>query len=298
MLDLPLVSIIIPVYNNGAGLQRALAAISQQDYPADKIETIVIDNGSRDHPETVAGRYEVIFLREDNYLNSPYSARNRGIETASGSVIILLDTTCAPVASWLSEGIKSLRNQEADLVGGNVEFEIHPQSSIGEMYDSLTNIRMEETIRRRNAAKTTNLFIKRSVFDQIGCFPEGLRSGGDVLWTKKATLSGLKLVFCKNAIAKMLPRGGRDLYKKQYRVAKGQPAVWKKERSLLPNLIKKVVLCWVPPNPLFLKSRIKESGNSFMGRKFIGLFFIGYSLRFVNAFGNIVGLFKKKIDDK
>lgn len=297
MIDLPIVSIIIPVYNNAVGLKRALAAISRQDYPTEKIETIVIDNGSNDQPEVVAKPYSAIFIKEQNYLNSPYSARNRGIEIARGSVIVLLDTTCAPVVHWLSAGVNYLQSQGADLVGGNVEFEINPNSSIGEMYDSLTNIRMEETILKRNAAKTTNLFIRKIVFDRIGPFPDGLRSGGDVLWTRKATVNGFKLVFCKSALAIMLPRGGRSLYKKQYRVAKGQPAVWRKEKSLLPNLIKKVILCWLPPNPMFLKTRIKQNGHHFINNKFVGLFFMGYSLRFVNAFGNVVGLFKKTADD-
>src|SRR5690606_10704520 len=153
----------------------------------------------------------------------------RGFEASKGRVIVLLDTTCAPVIRWLSEAIDCLVKKNADLVGGNVVFEVSSNSSVGEMYDSLRSIRMEETILKRNAAKTTNLFIRREVFEKLGKFPEGLRSGGDVLWTKKATSAGFKLVFCKDATAVMLPRGARALYRKQYRVAKGQPAIWKKE---------------------------------------------------------------------
>lgn len=46
--DTPLVSIIMPVYNEAGFIGRTLASISAQDYPHDRLEVLVADGGSTD----------------------------------------------------------------------------------------------------------------------------------------------------------------------------------------------------------------------------------------------------------
>lgn len=291
-------SVILPVFNNADGLDRTLDAIFKQDISENRYEVIVVDNGSHDQPERIAKKYKCTFLKEEKYLGSPYSARNRGLEIAKGDVIVLLDTTCAPVVGWLNAALACFYDAEADLIGGAVTFDISKNSSLGEKYDSLTNIRMEESIKRRAVAKTTNLFIRKEVFENIGLFPEGLRSGGDVAFTKKATQSGFRLVFCKGADAIMTPRGFRPLIKKQLRVAKGQLSIWKQEGSFKSNFVKRVLLCWIPPSPFFLIRSIQNSGNKFLYKDIIGLLIIGHILRVVTAYGILTTMFKRKKESK
>lgn len=288
------VSIIIPVYNNHAGLLRTLNAVACQRYSLENVEVIVVDNGSEDNPEEVVSSFiglpHLIFLQERRYLQSPYSARNRGFEISRGEILILLDSTCAPVENWLESGVKAVEDG-ADLVGGNVSFAITESSTIGEIYDSLSNIRMKESIREKNAAKTTNLFIHRRVIDTIGPFPEGLRSGGDLRWTYKATKSGFRLVYSHEAKVVMLPRGLRPLVKKQFRVGKGQPSIWVESNNLFSNFIKKTALGWLPPNPRTLKKWIQEQDRAFVSNYVVQLYMVGWLLRIVNASGNLTGLF-------
>ncbi len=289
-----LVSVIIPVYNNQKGLRRTLQAISNQEFDKEQFEVIVVDNGSTDSPGLVAKEFGVIFLEENSFLNSPYSARNRGLEIAKGEIICLLDTTCAPVRDWLTKAIGCFQtNKHLSLVGGGVKFDIKEGESVAKYYDSLFNIRMKAAILERNAAKTTNLFIKKEVFESIGFFPEGLRSGGDLRWTMKATKSGFKLGFCEEAMALMTPRGFGALVKKQFRVAKGQPRVWREEGTFLPNFIKRFLLFWIPPNPIAIRNEINASQNYFMHKSIIKLIVLGSLLRAVNAAGILIGLFKK-----
>ena len=247
-LPQPFVSIIIPVFNNHRGLERTLRAIEKQTYPCDSFEVIVIDNGSKYSPAKICGNYSVIFIEEHLHLNSPYSARNRGLEISKGEIVVLIDTTCAPDEEWLKNGVSAIESS-ADLVGGDVIFDVSIESSVGEIYDSLVNVRMKESIANRGVAKAGNLFIKTEVFNEIGRFPEGLRSGGDVRWTAKATRSGFRLVFGHNVIAYILPRGFRDVLRKQWRVAKGHPAIWKECGGLMNGSIKKGILCFIPPDP-------------------------------------------------
>src|SRR5690625_2247351 len=113
-------SIIIPVFNNSSGLHRTLESINHQNFPKERFEVIVVDNGSDDEPRQVVDQFRewlnLELLEESNFQKSPYSARNRGIEVSKGDVIVLLDSTCAAVEKWLEFGLGEIKNG-SDLVG-------------------------------------------------------------------------------------------------------------------------------------------------------------------------------------
>jgi glycosyltransferase involved in cell wall biosynthesis len=97
----PLISVIIPAYNCASYLERALESVRAQRYPADRLEIIVIDDGSSDRSPMVAAEYaerdpRVVALRQANA--GPAAARNRGIDAARGTLIAFLDAddTWAP----------------------------------------------------------------------------------------------------------------------------------------------------------------------------------------------------------
>lgn len=85
----PLVSVIIPCYNQAIYLREAIDSALAQDYP--NIEIIVVDDGSLDNTAKVARRYGKkvkIFQQENKGLSA---ARNAGIREASGKYILCLD---------------------------------------------------------------------------------------------------------------------------------------------------------------------------------------------------------------
>ncbi|WP_432472049.1 glycosyltransferase [Amphritea sp. HPY] len=284
------ISVIVPVHNNNKGLDRCLLALSRQTINSSEFEVIIVDNDSADDPVNITKKYDVKLLREYQYLNSPYSARNRGFEIAKGDILIMLDTTCAPCPTWLEEGVKCI-NSGADLVGGNVVFDVSDKSSLGELYDSITNIRMKDSVINRNVAKTTNLFVKRDVIDSIGNFPEGLRSGGDVSWTKNATSSGYSLVYSDLTKVSMTPRPLIPLIYKQFRVSKGQVDIWINHGGFFKSFSTKALLCFIPPNPYKLRQLSIEANNDFALKRLAGLFWVGYLLRIVTGLGVFFGVF-------
>lgn len=85
----PLVSIIIPCYNQAIYLPEAIESALDQDYP--NIEIIVVDDGSLDNTAKVARRYgkKVKLFQQGNKGLS--AARNAGIREASGKYILCLD---------------------------------------------------------------------------------------------------------------------------------------------------------------------------------------------------------------
>ena len=89
MIDSPLVSIIIPTYNYGHFLRKAVDSVLSQTYP--NIEMIVVDDGSTDDTAAIIGSYgqHLTYLRQENRGAS--AARNLGICFSRGDYIAFLD---------------------------------------------------------------------------------------------------------------------------------------------------------------------------------------------------------------
>lgn len=226
----PFVTVIVPVYNDAQRIGTCVGALLAQTYPRDCYEVIVVDNGSSDATREVAGRFPITVLVE-NEIQSSYAARNRGIRHAKGELLAFTDSDCTPAPQWIAEGVRAMREQGADLVGGNVRFVYSPSPTGAEVYDSISNLQMEQSIRERKVAKTANLFVRRSVFDEVGLFQDGLQSGGDIFWTKQATSAGKRLVYAPTAEISHPTRRLRELLRKQYRVGRGHRGVRARERA-------------------------------------------------------------------
>lgn len=85
----PRFSVIIPNFNNGATLERAIRSVLSQTYPA--YEIIVVDDGSTDHSREVVEAFNepILYVYQSNTGVS--SARNTGVEKATGDWLAFLD---------------------------------------------------------------------------------------------------------------------------------------------------------------------------------------------------------------
>ena len=88
LLSKPLVTVIIPCFNQGRFLGEAIASVQKQGYP--KIEIVVIDDGSTDDTRKVAQSYaNVKYYYQDNAGLS--AARNAGVACSNGLFLVFLD---------------------------------------------------------------------------------------------------------------------------------------------------------------------------------------------------------------
>jgi hypothetical protein len=224
----PMVSVIIPVLNDPDGIRRCIDALRRQSYPEDRYELIVVDNGSTDSTPDVAAELGARLFRETTKKGS-YAARNTGLENADGEILAFTDADCTPSRCWIEEGVRPMNEDGADLVGGRVRFRLARHPTGAEVWDSVTNMQIDENIRTRGVAKTANLFAGQHVFDEIGDFPDDMTSGGDVAWTERATGHGFKLVYAPLAEVEHPARRLASLIAKQYRVGTGQAALMERE---------------------------------------------------------------------
>ncbi len=245
------VSIITPFRDNHEELIQLKSSLDQQTYPGQNIEIIFIDNGSVRQftfPDHFFGN--IILINENDNLQSPYSARNRGIEAANGDVIVFIDANSRPRANWIEKGLICMRESGSDITAGDVQFELGATPSASNIVDALTSLNMQKAVHDRKVAYTANLFVRKEVFKKIGLFEEKSRSGGDVRWTLKATERGHQITYCEDAVVFKYPRTLRALIKKKIRTGRGYFYTWRNEkdkpiwfynffRSLKPPSLKK-----------------------------------------------------------
>lgn len=84
----PLVSVIIPIYNNERYLRETIATIFNQDYRP--FEVIAVDDGSTDQSASIIQSYpDIHYVYQHN--QGPGGARNTGVHVARGEYIAFLD---------------------------------------------------------------------------------------------------------------------------------------------------------------------------------------------------------------
>ncbi|MBE9076326.1 glycosyltransferase [Romeria aff. gracilis LEGE 07310] len=252
----PLVSVIIPVFNDFSRLLLCLTSLRNQSYPKDYYEIIVVDNNSTSFFNLSHSEFGEIKLCFEATPGS-YAARNKGISVAKGDIFAFIDSDCVAQKSWIANGVAALESASAHLVGGQVTFILSPQRTPAEIYDSLTNMQIERNIAERKVSKTANLFVRREIFDSVGLFPQHLKSGGDVAWTKKATDSGHLLAYSKEAEVFHPARKLPQLLKKQFRVGKGQTTMRLAEGQTLKKIAIDTIFCFKYPRIQFLTDKIE-----------------------------------------
>ncbi len=136
----PLVSIITVNLNGKDYLSTCLDSIKNLDYPKDKLEVIVVDNGSTDgSAQFLAGSYPEIKVIKNDFNKGFAVANNQGAGAANGEYIAFLNNDTKVDASWLIELLKpvykdketvcagskvlSMDGKTLDFVGGMVNFE-------------------------------------------------------------------------------------------------------------------------------------------------------------------------------
>ena len=118
---IPTFSVVIPTYNQPAELTGCLAALSELDYPRERFEVIVVNDGGGSLDHTLApffARLNLVLAAQPHA--GPAAARNQGVAPARGKFIAFTDSDCRPDRDWLANLDRELAADEDILVGGRV----------------------------------------------------------------------------------------------------------------------------------------------------------------------------------
>jgi glycosyltransferase involved in cell wall biosynthesis len=113
-------SIIIPTYNRPQQLTNCLKAIDCIDYPRDRFEVIIVDDGSPMSLDNVVAPFQqrltIELIRQDNA--GPAAARNTGSAHAKGQFLAFTDDDCQPDPHWLQAFDRGFTEFPHALLGG------------------------------------------------------------------------------------------------------------------------------------------------------------------------------------
>ncbi|MGY0613170.1 glycosyltransferase [Luteimonas sp. A501] len=198
-------SVIIPVFNDQAGVTRCLRALAQQVVDRRLVEVVIVDNGSEppilvEHVDAL----RVVLVRCET--PGSYAARNAGVAASSGRILAFTDADCVPDSRWLESGGRAIEAHPAQVVGGEVFVERPTKRTGTGLYQHLVGFRQRENIEERGFAVTANLLCSRETFREVGEFETALLSGGDQEWCLRAAHAGAPVRFEPSAIVRTEPR--------------------------------------------------------------------------------------------
>jgi glycosyltransferase involved in cell wall biosynthesis len=230
----PFVSIIVPFLNAEKNLLDCIGSLVKQDYPRDRYEIILVDNGSTDQGAALAANYQ----NELRLLTEPepgsYKARNKGLQEAQGQIVAFTDSDAVPHKEWLKELIKPFDAQEVFAVAGRT-LPYQAETPLEIRYEMLLSaehlLALDPPL-----APTVNVAFHKSLFENYGYFDEAVRSGGDTDFSWRIQSKGHRIVYVPQAVVfHKNVRTRRLLFKKIFIQSFYAQYVRKKNLSFLEN---------------------------------------------------------------
>ena len=199
--QLPFASVIVPVRDGESTIADCLDAVLATDYPADRREILVIDNGSSDGTAALIQARPVRYLREERRGVS--NARNRGIAESRGEILAFVDADCLVEPQWLTELVRPFDDPEVGSVAGDLQHA--PPTTPAERQAARMLGNWQRFAFTSNPAYpiTANAAYRRDVLERIGPFDPHMTRAQDVeLGLRFQELSGLRLAYAERATAR------------------------------------------------------------------------------------------------
>jgi glycosyltransferase involved in cell wall biosynthesis len=189
MESIPTVSCVIPVLDDAARLRRCLASIARSEYPAQHVEVIVVDNGSRDGSDRVAHEAGARLLTCPGLRVA--ELRNRGAAAAHGEVLAFIDADHEIDPGWMAYAVEDLGRPAVGAVGAPY---LTPTVGtwVQRTFDAMRH-------RRSGCFETEwlasgNLAVWRRDFERLHGFDTGLETCEDYDLCQRLRADGLRLL--------------------------------------------------------------------------------------------------------
>jgi GT2 family glycosyltransferase len=203
-----LVSVVIPVRNEGRTLRACLESLFAQEHRP--IELIMINDGSTDDTAAILASYGDRIQVLTTPGIGPSRGRNLGIARAAGEYVAFTDGDCVCEPNWIRELLRGF-DGNPDVVGVGGSQRTPPDDSpYGKQVGAFLRafgfaseyIRAGETtsIVEVEHNPTCNVAYRRTVFERVGGFLEWLWPGEDVELDLRVRRSGLRLMYNARAI--------------------------------------------------------------------------------------------------
>lgn len=185
---LPLLSFVLPAYNEAANIGRTLASI-RRFAPPYRYEIIVVDNGSSDDTAALAQRGGARVLSCPD--GTIAAVRNLGAAQARGHVLVFLDADVTLTADWqahLPAALQLLAGEQPAITGSHCG----PPDDGGWIERHWFREFARET--ESTHLGSGHLLIARELFERLGGFDQALETGEDYEFCQRARQAGAIIV--------------------------------------------------------------------------------------------------------
>lgn len=168
------ISIIIPTYNRPGQLSSCLGSLARLDFPKNRYEVVVVDDGSSCSMKSVIEPYRqtmnITLVEQEN--SGPGIARNNGVAKSQGRFIAFTDDDCKPDLKWLTMFLERLEEDPERMYGGQVFNALDKN-----IYSTASQLLVDYLYGYYNAEPehsqfftSNNMAMAREVFDEVGGF--------------------------------------------------------------------------------------------------------------------------------
>lgn len=226
----PVVSMLVPCFNEEKTLAGTIESLLALQYPKDKLEIVVIDDGSKDSTATIGQAYaqrypeQVTFIHKAN--GGKYTALNLGIERSRGEIIGCLDADSFVAKDALIEAVKRFENDPTAMAIAPAMKVYQPRK----MLELMQNVeytfgifykKMFDNLSAINVLPGPFSLYKREVFEKIGLFRHA-HNTEDMEIAFRMQANHLRIVNAHTAfVYTTVPKTVRTLLKQRTRWSQG-----------------------------------------------------------------------------
>lgn len=173
----PLISVVIPAFNEEKFIDKTLQSISNQDYK--DFELIVVDNNSTDNTSKIAEDFRAKIIFEPS--QGVGFARQKGFMEAKGVIIATTDADTILPSNWVSRIVEEFKkDKELVAFGGLYTLYSGPMTAkIAVYYLSYPFWLLDKFFSHGWCLPGANLAIRKDAFLKIGGFRTDLKLGED-----------------------------------------------------------------------------------------------------------------------
>lgn len=142
----PSVSILIAAYNEAAHIGATIENKTALDYPAEKLEIIVISDGSTDGTDEIAAAHPRVTVLRQEPRRGKTAALNMGVERAAGDILVFSDANSLYAADALRHLTRNFCDPEVGYVTGRMRYRADGGTSVG--LGSRAYMMYEDVLRR------------------------------------------------------------------------------------------------------------------------------------------------------
>lgn len=201
------VSLIVPCLNEATYIEDCLLSLLKGDYPADKLEILVLDGMSNDGTREILQKLQTGWPQiklVDNPGASKPRALNTGIAMAKSEIVMRIDAHAIYAANYIKDLVKYLHVLEADNVGGirlnqtrGTDLIARALAMVLTHPFGVGDAKHYTGVKEPAESDIIFLFcVRKSLFDEVGGFDERLIRGQDREFNLRMKSLGRKMMLC------------------------------------------------------------------------------------------------------